>query len=64
MASMSASGSSTLLDALQDEDFGWRLRIITEGEVGLGWFIGAVIRVLTPQFWPQMFDDTSRARTS
>jgi len=50
---MSASGSSTLLNALQDEDFGWRLRIITEGEVGLGWFIGAVIRVLTPLFCPK-----------
>ena len=33
-ASMSASVSSTLLVALHDEDFGWCLRIITEGEVG------------------------------
>ena len=35
--------------ALEDEDFGWRLRIITQGEGDLGWFIVAVIQVLTPQ---------------
>ena len=36
--------------ALEDEDFGWRLRIITQGEGDLGWFIVAVIRILTQQF--------------
>jgi hypothetical protein len=29
-----------LLEALQDEDFGWRNWITAEGEACLGWFVG------------------------
>jgi len=47
---MSASGSSTLLDAMQDEDFGCSIWINEEGKPGLGWFIGAFIRVLDRKF--------------
>ena len=31
-----------MLEALSDEDFGWRNWITAEGEAGLGWFIGQV----------------------
>jgi hypothetical protein len=47
---MFASGSSTLLDAMQDEDFGCSIWINEEGKPGLGWFIGAFIQVLTSLF--------------
>jgi len=38
---LAASGSN-LLEALSDEDFGWRNWITAEGEAGLGWFVGQV----------------------